>query len=78
MLSSKKNNQSNRSKREENLTERADDIFSHRKGTDVLSLMKKFLKPILNPLFTINSAILSHRSSRSSTSKTSSRLHYYS
>lgn len=63
-----------RLKNEENITSRSDHRFSHHKGTDVLSLMKKFLKPIVNPLISMRSlfsprvtnskTISSHKTSR--------------
>lgn len=61
----------NSSRNEENLTERADNIFSHKLGTDVVSIAKKFLKPIMNPIFALSS-ISSNRSSSSSNRKNSS------
>jgi len=55
-MASPKKNSSNRSKkREENITDRDDNIFTHRRGTDVLSLTKKILKPIINPIFSWHS-----------------------
>ena len=45
-------------KREEDRSERPDYVFSHRKGSDIHCLIKKVLKPILNPLFSLQSGAL--------------------
>lgn len=64
-------NKNSSSRNEENLTERADNVLSHRLGTDVVSIAKKFLKPIMNPIFALSS-ISSSRSSSNSYRKNSS------
>ena len=75
-LSPKHNFSSRSKKREENLSERPDYVLSHQTGSDILSVTKKFLKPIMNPLFSWFQ--FSPRSPSSDSHKTShaSRLYH--
>lgn len=56
----------NRNKGEENVTS-LDARFSHRRGSDVISIAKKFLSPIMNPLFALTFTF-TNRSSNTFTS----------